>query len=125
MQRLVLFLLVTAFLLGCGRRTRGPIVSDNSLKNRLADIHALIESGNCNTGDQCRYMAYGKKACGGPSGYLIFSGNIDEVKLKKLVNDYTIAEDIYNKENQITSDCSIPNPPQKMKCDGGKCIEVM
>ncbi len=124
MQRLVLNLFVAALLIGCGRRTTGPIVSNNSLEKRLADIHALIDSGNCNTEEQCQYIAYGKKACGGPSGYLIFSGNIDVGKLKKLVNEYSLAEDIYNKENQITSDCSIPNPPQKMKCEGGICIEV-
>jgi len=124
MRQLILLILVTIFFIGCARRTTGPIVSNDTLEKRLADIHSLIEEGTCNTGSQCQYIAYGKKACGGPSGYLIFSGNIDIDKLKKLVNEYTLAEDIYNKENQIKCDCSIPNPPQKMECQGGNCIEV-
>lgn len=119
------FIFLTAILLnGCGPRTTGPIVSKSTLEKRLTDIQSFIDSGNCGTVTQCQYIAYGKKACGGPAGYLVFSENIDVVKLKKMVNDYSIAEDIYNKENNVVSDCSLPTPPQKMQCEGGKCIEV-
>lgn len=124
MRRLIIILLAGVLFNGCGPRTTGPLVTTSTLSQRLADIHAFLETETCDPQTQCMYMAYGKKSCGGPSGYLLFSENIDVVKLKKMVDAYTIAEDVYNKENNIISDCSLPNPPQKMKCEGGKCIKV-
>ena len=73
---------------------------------------------------ECRYIAYGSKACGGPQGYLLYPEGVDEEKLKKMIADYSKNEDTYNKVNEIISDCSLPNPPAKIGCEDGNCIVI-
>lgn len=124
MKILLNFFLFVGIFASCEQLANEAEVTRAQLDQQLDEINSFIASANCSTGDECRFIAYGSKACGGPQGYLLYSTGIDEEKLKSMVARYTAAEDEYNKANGITSDCSIPNPPSKMGCEDGKCIKT-
>ena len=63
--------------------------------------------------NQCRVIAFGAKACGGPKTYLVYSNlQTNENKLKRLVNKYNFLEEKINKENNIMSDCMFIGEPK-------------
>ena len=85
---------------------------------------SFIDEGACSPTAGCSVMPYGSKACGGPQGYLLFSSETDIPALQKMVEKHREAEATYNKQNRITSDCSIPVPPEKLACEDGKCVQI-
>lgn len=99
-------------------------ITATELQAKLAQIQAFIASENCTENSSCNYMAYGSKACGGPSGYLLFPAGLDTDKLKEMAEEYTRAEALYNKQNGIFSDCSLETPPQNIACIDGNCVAV-
>lgn len=122
MKALILLLLVLSTAGSCENSDENQEITLKDLQLQLEEINNLIDAQNCNDSSQCNYLAYGSKACGGPQGYLIFSSEVDLDKLEKLVNTHTATEDLYNKQNQIISDCSLVSPPQTMECVDGKCL---
>ncbi len=71
--------------------------------------------------NQCRVIAFGAKACGGPKTYLVYSNlQTNENKLKRLVNKYNFLEEKINKENNIMSDCIFVGEP-KVTLVSGMC----
>lgn len=123
------FLISTFFFLSffasCEQAAGQQEITREELDRQFKGIEAFIAEGNCSSKDQCSFMPYGSKACGGPQGFLVFSTAIDVDKLRTMVNDYTEAEKRYNNANGIMSDCSIPAEPQKLECKDGKCIRVI
>ena len=119
----ILFLLVGS-VASCQSKDEAQHVTLQYLKLQFETIQELVNESNCSESSQCSYIAYGTKACGGPQGYLVFSSEIDTEKLKDLVEKYTLAEDTYNMQNGIMSDCSIPSPPENIKCSDGKCASL-
>ncbi|TVZ26170.1 hypothetical protein JM83_1123 [Gillisia sp. Hel_I_86] len=117
-----LFFIVSAA--SCQNTDEAQNVSLQDLEQQLEALQAFVDQSNCTQNSQCSYIAYGTKACGGPKGYLVFSTNVDMDQLKVMVAKYSKAEATYNKQNGIISDCSIPAPPQSIKCSDGKCIAV-
>lgn len=116
-----LFILLFA---GCDPVSGQQDISREQLARQFGEIEVFIATAKCSSKDQCKFIPYGSKACGGPQGYLIFSSDIDVEKLKLMVQKYTEAEKRYNKENGIMSDCSIPPEPRELKCENGNCIRV-
>lgn len=58
----------------------------------MAAIHALIDDGGCGNDRQCRTVAVGTKACGGPELYLAWSSrNVDPAALNVAVARYRSA----------------------------------
>jgi len=55
----------------------------------------------------------------------IYYFSVDVEILKKLVEKYTQDQSIYNKENNVISDCSIPSPPANLDCVDGNCVEII
>lgn len=108
----------------CEQLSAEQEITREQLDRQLAEIQSFIEEGNCSSDSQCKFIPYGSKACGGPQGYLIFSSNVDEEKLKSMVEKYSQAEASFNKANNIMSDCSIPPEPQELACEDGECVEV-
>lgn len=94
------------------------------LETQLNDIQNFVKKGSCAQDGECAYLAIGSKACGGPMGYIIFSNDIDVAALKKMVDKYTQDQKTYNIENNVISDCSIVNPPEKVGCVDGSCVEI-
>ena len=86
----------------------------------MADIKALIGTPKAQTLESCKVLPVGKKACGGPEGYVVYSS-------ETITNEQTLLEAIYKynekaKEDAKTgiSNCRfIPEPKPQLK--GGVC----
>ena len=90
--------------------------------NELAKlIHAEIGDANCTNNDQCKALAMGNKACGGPQHYLAYSTqNTDVNKLLKLSEQH---QQLSQKLNQLTgalSDCAVV-PKPVFVCLNNRC----
>lgn len=125
MKLILLLILFTGSVASCEQ----VVVDDQeitaeNLEKKLAEIRSMVDADSCSETDQCRFLAYGSKACGGPQGYLLFSNQIDVEALTQKVEEYNKAEDAYNKKFGIISDCMIATPPEKLICENGKCVQV-
>ena len=109
---------------GCEQNLDNQEITAENLKKQLAEIQSIVNADSCSETGECRFLAYGSKACGGPQGYLLFSNKVDVEALTKMVEDYNKAEDAYNKEFGIASDCMYATPPGKLECENGKCVQV-
>lgn len=119
----ILLIFITSFS-GCDEVKSDQELTMQELEKQLQDIYAFIDNGACSTGSECFFMPYGSKACGGHQGYLIFSSETDVPTLQKMVEKHRKAEETYNKQNRIISDCSIPTAPERLVCENGKCIQI-
>ena len=124
MKILLNFFLFVGIFASCEQLANEAEVTRADLDKQLAEINNFIATATCSSEGECRYIAYGSKACGGPQGYLLYPEGVDEEKLKKMIAKYSEDEDNYNKINGIISDCSLPNPPAKIGCEDGNCIPV-
>ena len=85
-----------------------------------ADITTLIGSAKAKHIDSCKVLPLGKKACGGPEGYVVYSS-------ETITNEQALLDAIYKynekaKEDAKTgiSNCQfIPEPKPQLK--GGVC----
>jgi hypothetical protein len=107
------------------------IFTDNSVTSQQsyrADLNKLKKEIDREIGkprakrvNQCRVIAFGAKACGGPKTYLVYSGlQTNENKLKRLVDQYNSLEDKINKETDAISDCMFIEEP-KPTIQNGMC----
>ena len=87
-------------------------------KRQIADF---IAADSCFTDSRCRSIAFGSKPCGGSWEYLMYPASIDTARLFNMISEYNKAEEAYNKKWGIMSDCSVPAPPDSVKCVDGKC----
>ena len=99
--------------------------SDLLAITKLAEeINTLVESSICNDETECAFIAFGKKPCGGPWGYLVYSNSIDTVLLINKVELFNQMQNSYNLRYNIISDCSMILEPDGLICEGGKCKAV-
>lgn len=99
-------------------------VTRAQLEQQFSEIEEFIAKGSCTGSEQCSFIPYGRKACGGPKGYLVFSTKVDTEKLQEMVNRYTDLEIAYNEQNQVMSDCSLAPEPRQLGCEDGDCIRI-
>lgn len=92
------------------------------LETLAHEITSLAESATCNEENECKYIAFGSKPCGGPWSYLVYSTSINTTLFLEKVENYNQLENTYNLKWGINSDCSVVNPPISLKCIDGKCI---
>lgn len=99
---------------------------DDRLKlDRLAaEINNLADNSVCNENFECSYIAFGRKPCGGPWGYIVFSSSINTQLLLKKIEEYNQLEDDYNVKWDAISDCMFVTPPNSLMCENGKCIAI-
>lgn len=85
-------------------------------------ILAFAKAVKCGTNSECRFVPIGKKPCGGPSDYVVYSTSADTVQLLNMISDYTAREDAFNRRWRLVSDCSAPPPPDSVRCVDGVCV---
>ena len=75
-------------------------------------IHTEIAKAECTNKKQCKALAMGNKACGGPQHYLPYSiQNTDVNKLVKLSEKHQQLSQKLNQLKGVLSDCAvIPKP---------------
>ena len=117
--------ITAALIIGiqCGGGYNEP--EDKQLLESMADeIYDLIGEPSCDDIDDCRYIAFGDKPCGGPWEYLIYSSSAtDSAWLASKVRAYNRFQDMMNHKYGYISDCSIPNPPN-LECVEGICTDI-
>lgn len=92
-----------------------------TLKQTIED---LADTSVCNENTECKFIAFGSKACGGPKSYLIYSTSIDVGKLKTLVESYNQKDADFNRKHGIISDCAVVNPPTSLSCKNNICMAI-
>lgn len=120
---LLLCLFFMAFT--CNDANSLPIEDDEKELMALRQtIEELVNTSVCHENTECRFIAFGSKACGGPKSYLIYSTSIDGEKLKTLVASYNQKDADFNRKHGIISDCAMVNPPASLGCENNICVAI-
>ncbi len=88
------------------------------------DIEAIANASVCNETTECRFIAFGRKPCGGPWSYLIYSTSIDVEELESLIENYNQQENQLNIKWDLVSDCQVVVPPASVECENNQCIAI-
>ncbi|WP_404341588.1 hypothetical protein [Pseudoalteromonas mariniglutinosa] len=87
-------------------------------------LEQLITDPHCDNNSQCKVLAVGRRACGGPSSYIVYSTKMtiqDEVE--KLAKHITTLESQYNTANNMMSICQHLTTPQA-QCSNNNCVKI-
>jgi hypothetical protein len=99
-------------------------ITPKQLEQKKQEIVNYINSFTCSETIGCNYIAFGSKPCGGPSSFLVFSNSVNLTKLQEMVKNYNEMERLYNIQTGAISDCSVPSPPNEVKCINGVCTII-
>ncbi|WP_419869980.1 hypothetical protein [Chryseobacterium sp. CT-SW4] len=86
------------------------------LANLKRDIEAEASQEKCTAPEEWTFAPMGSKACGGPQFYIAYPKKLEATLLPK-IEEYTKKESEYNKRYNITSDCMLVSPPEKVTCN--------
>ena len=116
---------IMAIVFGCANNL---VISQEKERQQLvklkSEIKQLVAEGTCSDKNDCDFIAFGSKPCGGPWSYLVYSTTIDIKFLKEKVAVYNSKEQAFNKKWGIASDCMMVAPPSKIDCIEGVCTAV-
>ena len=97
----------------------GNISSSATLLDR---VKAEIGPASCSSASQCRTVAVGHKACGGPESYLAWSTAVSqESRLQAAVAAHAEARRRENEQSGRVSDCMMLADPGA-RCEAGRCV---
>lgn len=86
-----------------------------------AALSAEIGDAACDNDTQCRTVAVGYKACGGPAGYLAWSTKrSQDAKISDLARRQGEAEKSESAGNGLMSNCAVVIDPGAV-CKSGRC----
>jgi hypothetical protein len=90
---------------------------------RLQDqLRDEIGDPTCSANDQCRTIAIGHKACGGPESYRVWSTQVSNgPRLQQLAEAYQKARREEAQQSGRVSDCSMVVDPGA-RCEAGRCV---
>lgn len=122
----LLSILLLFFLVGCESDSIGLTQEQEqlALNQKRAEIENLANSVVCEDPSGWVFTGIGGKACGGPTGYIAYSTSINVDEFLKKVEEFTLAEDSFNKKWNIRSDCSVPPQPVGINCENGAAVLV-
>ncbi|MBN1253532.1 MAG: hypothetical protein JXR51_06170 [Bacteroidales bacterium] len=122
MRVLFLILLVSASsLIACDKEIENTQEQEQAiLDEMLIKIQILADTEQCINDNDWNFTAIGSKACGGPTGFIAYSIKIDTILFLQKVDEYTNAQEEFNKKWNIVSDCSIIVAPESIICIDGK-----
>ncbi|MFN5048727.1 hypothetical protein [Roseateles sp.] len=115
-------LLISLVLPACASPTVAPALAARTAPELLTQIQAQIGDAACDTEQQCRSLAVGSKACGGPEAYLAWSTRrSQESRLQALATEYAAARQAENQRSGMASDCALLTDPGA-RCQAGRCV---
>lgn len=104
-------------LLGCATAQQAP----ESTEQLAARIQALVGDAACDGPAQCRTIAVGARACGGPDSYLAWSTlRTDEERLRELVKRHAERRQADNRAGRMSSICVMATDPGA-SCQARRC----
>ena len=99
-------------------------VSQETLNSLRADISAIEKNNECDSNTQCKVIAAGSRACGGPSHYMLYSTKTTTDETAKAVADkLTKYESLYNAQTGMQSICAMLTKPAT-QCINNKCVTL-
>ena len=95
---------------------------DNAMVAKLEqEARALAKTEGCASTGQCKAAPMGAKACGGPRAWIVYCPlATDEVGLTRKLDELRAAEERYNRETGLVSDCAMLNEPS-VELSNGVC----
>ena len=88
----------------------------------LQQLKAEIGSAACDSSQQCKTIAVGHKACGGPATYFAWSSKAnDGARIKLLADAYSASRKAEEKKSGMVSTCSAVMDPGA-SCNAGRCV---
>jgi hypothetical protein len=130
-NRLLAPLLAWATLASCAQTaptapavpvTPGASAAETDAARLARELRSMIGPAACTADDQCRTLAVGAKACGGPDGYWAWSSTgTDEAKLRDLAQRQAQAAAAENRRSGMLSNCSVVTDPGA-RCQAGRCV---
>lgn len=98
------------------------VEEDFDFQTARVNIEAIITT-EATDASQCKTIAFGDRACGGPEEFLIYSTlNTDVELLENLVSEYNYQAGQYNLRTGLASICSIEMEPE-VTLKNGVCVE--
>jgi len=90
----------------------------------LAQLHRLIGDAACRTHEDCRTIAVGAKACGGPDAYLAFSARHTDAKaLVAAATRYAELRRLQNEQSGRMSTCVFVSDPGA-RCEAAIAVDA-
>ncbi|MCH9659489.1 MAG: hypothetical protein K0U54_01115 [Bacteroidetes bacterium] len=127
MKNIILICLSLTLLISCNNDDNGSGNQQQDAKaltDQLNDIFAIANGVSCKDASQWEFVSFGKKACGGPVGYVAYATTIDVAAFLENVEAHRTAEDQFNMRWGIVSTCDIPAMPLGVDCQDGEAILV-
>jgi len=93
---------------------------EKKLTALYADIQKMAQQIKCENAGDWKFTAIGSKACGGPTGFVVYSIKLDTTVFLQKVRSYTAQQDAFNKKWGVSSDCMAVLPPKGVACEDGK-----
>lgn len=91
------------------------------LQQEKAKIIKLVGEAKADTAKQCRLLALGQKACGGPESYLAYSiTETDEKLLKQHAFMYKQLQQQMQAQSGLVSNCAVV-PEARLEWSAGRC----
>ena len=89
-----------------------PAPQAGELEPTIPNIKRLIGTPKADSIDACKLLSVGRKACGGPQFYMVYSTEsvTDEAALMDLVQRYNAAQQEINRSGQMSNCQFIPRP---------------
>jgi hypothetical protein len=83
------------------------------------EARALANASGCEKVEECTVVGFGHKACGGPREFIAYCAKTtDEKALKTKLEELAKAEQTYQVEAGITSNCGLTRRPPPRLVDG-------
>lgn len=126
----VITFVALAVLTSCEEVSPSPLLNaDTTLESANERLYKVQEEINkivalkksCDDSSSCKVIAYGAKACGGPSAYVIYGSGVNEGLLRNKCNEYTRLQDEINKKFRLVSTCDLLKIPE-VTCENGMCV---
>ncbi|PZX94146.1 hypothetical protein DOS84_05850 [Flavobacterium aquariorum] len=118
-----LFIAFSIFFLSCNNDNDSSQETENqNLTKMYSEIisASMVNTTPCTNPAEWSFTAIGSKSCGGPTGFIAYSLKINVQEFLKKVENYTKAEDAYNKKWGIISTCDMILPPTRVDCVNGR-----
>lgn len=99
-----------------------PVASTVPAPTLMQQITAEVGSARCDSTAQCKTLAIGSKACGGPERYIAYSTKqSDATRLTRLASEDAAAKKAQNARSGMVSNCAMAMDPGAT-CSAGRCV---
>jgi hypothetical protein len=115
------FAIVLSGLLYAGCSSDDPEALKTQFEVLTAEARALVKPAGCTAVADCKSVAVGAKACGGPREYWVYcSKTTDAATLTGKLQTAARLEQAYNQLTDAVSDCAAVLPPE-LQIVGTEC----